>query len=51
LELLQTVDPALFDKSGKHPEYGTITVAQMIPHLAAHDLIHLQQIRARIPAV
>jgi len=51
LELLQTVDPALFEKPGKHPEYGTITVAQMIPHQAAHDLSHLQQIRDRIPAV
>jgi hypothetical protein len=51
MELLQTVDPSCFEKKGKHPEYGWITVAQMIPHLAAHDLNHLQQIRDRIPAV
>jgi hypothetical protein len=51
MELLQTVDPSLFDRKGKHPEYGWITVAQMIPHLAAHDLSHLQQIRDRVPAV
>lgn len=50
LELLQTVDPALFDKPARHPEFGTITVAQMIPHLAGHDLNHLQQIRDRLPA-
>ncbi len=50
IELLQTVDPKLFDKPAKHPEYGTITVAQIIPHLAYHDLNHLQQIRDRIPA-
>ena len=50
LELLQTVDPKLFDKPAHHPEYGTVTVGQMILHLAAHDLNHLQQIRDRIPA-
>lgn len=50
LELLHNVDPKLFDKPAEHPQYGTITVAQMIPHLAAHDLNHLQQIRDRVPA-
>ena len=51
LELLQTVDPSFFERKGKHPEFGLITVAQIIPHLAAHDLSHLQQIRDRVPAV
>ncbi|HSE43630.1 MAG TPA: DinB family protein [Acidobacteriota bacterium] len=51
MELLQTVDPSLYEKKGKHPQYGFITVAQMIVHLAAHDLNHLQQIRDRVPAV
>jgi len=51
LELLQTVDRKLFDKQAKHPEFKVITVGQMIPHLAAHDVNHLQQIRDRIPAV
>lgn len=50
LELLQTVDPKLFDKPAKHPDYGTITVAMIIPHLADHDLNHLQQIRDRMPS-
>lgn len=50
LELLQTVDPKLFENQGRHPEFGLITVDQMIPHLAAHDLNHLQQIRDRVPA-
>lgn len=49
LELLQTVAPDLFDKKADHPEYGLINVAMMIPHLAAHDLKHLQQIRDRLP--
>ena len=51
LELLQSVDPKLFDKQANHPEYGMITVGMMIPHLAAHDLNHLQQIRDRLPVV
>jgi DinB superfamily len=49
LELLQNVDPKLFDKQARHPEYGMITVGMMVPHLAAHDLKHLQQIRDRLP--
>jgi len=49
LELLQGVDPKLFESAGHHPEYGTMRVSQMIPHIAAHDLNHLQQIRDRIP--
>jgi hypothetical protein len=51
LELLQHVDPKLFDKQARHPEYGMITVGMMIPHLAAHDLNHLQQIKDRLPIV
>lgn len=51
LELLQNVDPQLLDKHAQHPEFGKITVGMMIPHLAAHDLNHLQQIRDRLPVV
>ena len=51
LELLQNVDSKLFDKQARHPEYGMITVGMMIPHLAAHDLGHLQQIRDRLPVL
>ena len=49
LELLQGVDPKLFDKPARHPEFGTMTVGQMIAHSADHDANHLQQIRDRIP--
>lgn len=51
LELLQSVDPKMFERTAKHPEYGNICVADMIPHIAAHDLKHLEQIRDRIPVV
>jgi len=51
LELLQNVDRELFDRPAKHPVWGTITVGQLVIHLAAHDTSHLQQIRDRVPAV
>ena len=31
---------------GRHPEYGRLTMAQLLDHWAEHDLIHLEQIQA-----
>jgi hypothetical protein len=31
---------------GRHPEYGQLTIPQMLAHWAEHDLNHLEQIRA-----
>ena len=31
---------------GRHPEYGRLTIPQMLAHWADHDLNHLEQIRA-----
>jgi len=31
---------------GRHPEYGRLTIPQMLAHWAEHDLSHLEQIRA-----
>jgi hypothetical protein len=31
---------------GRHPEYGRLTIPQMLDHWAEHDLNHLEQIRA-----
>jgi uncharacterized damage-inducible protein DinB len=31
---------------GRHPEYGRLTIAQLLDHWAEHDLNHLAQIRA-----
>ena len=31
---------------GRHPEYGRLTIPQMLAHWAEHDLNHLAQIRA-----
>lgn len=30
---------------GRHPEYGRLTIPQMLAHWAEHDLNHLEQIR------
>ena len=31
-------------RTGKHPEFGTVTLAQLLSTWTAHDLIHLAQI-------
>lgn len=31
-------------RSGKHPEFGTVTLSQLLSTWTAHDLIHLAQI-------
>jgi uncharacterized protein YndB with AHSA1/START domain len=41
--------PALLQKKGRHPELGTVTLAQLLATWVAHDLDHLQQI-ARVMA-
>jgi hypothetical protein len=35
---------------GRHPEYGRLTIAQLLDHWAEHDLNHLEQIRAALRA-
>ena len=35
---------------GRHPEYGRLTMPQLLDHWAEHDLIHLEQIRPRTAA-
>jgi uncharacterized damage-inducible protein DinB len=32
------------DRTGKHPEFGTVTLSQLLSTWTAHDLIHLAQI-------
>jgi hypothetical protein len=34
-----------WQRSGSHPEFGQLTVEQMVIHTASHDLNHLEQIR------
>ena len=32
-------------RHGRHPEYGRLSIAQLLAHWAEHDLNHLEQIR------
>jgi len=38
------LDPADFDRTGIHPELGTVTLGQLIATWTAHDLNHLSHI-------
>jgi uncharacterized damage-inducible protein DinB len=40
--------PAARRLRGRHPEYGPISIAQVLEHFAEHDLNHLEQIRATL---
>lgn len=38
------LQPADFDRRGKHPELGVVTLSQLLATWAVHDLTHLHQI-------
>jgi len=40
------LSPAQKLQHGRHPEYGRLTIPQMLAHWAEHDLNHIEQIRA-----
>ncbi len=40
------LSPAQKQQHGRHPEYGRLTIPQMLAHWAEHDLNHLEQLRA-----
>jgi len=48
VELARRLTPAQRRLRGRHPEYGPISVAQMLEHFAEHDLNHLGQIRSTL---
>jgi len=43
LAMLDRLTPADLDRSGRHPEYGPITLRVVLSTWAAHDLQHLVQ--------
>lgn len=45
LEFLRTLSPEQWDCSGIHAERGSITVRDLVTHMAGHDTNHLQQIQ------
>jgi uncharacterized damage-inducible protein DinB len=48
IALLKSVPPADRAKSGMHPDYGALTLQQIVVHLADHDKNHVAQVAARI---
>lgn len=44
-----TLTPADLDRQGEHPEFGRVTLGQLLATWVAHDLSHLAQI-ARVMA-
>lgn len=43
--LVRSAPPGALDRSGRHPEYGALTLRQIVLHLAEHDAQHAAQIR------
>jgi uncharacterized damage-inducible protein DinB len=44
LEMLKLAGKSALSRSGHHPEYGTISGAQLVRHILAHDENHFGQI-------
>jgi uncharacterized damage-inducible protein DinB len=48
LELLASCDAAELNREGVHPRRGTLTIADMVAVMLAHDTDHIGQIRVRL---
>ena len=46
LSYLTRVGAAARRRHGRHPEYGRLTIDQLLAHWAEHDLLHLEQMQA-----
>lgn len=44
LAYLGRLRPGQRQQSGRHPEYGRLSIAQILDHWAEHDLNHIEQI-------
>ena len=51
LVLLKLVPKGVWSQQASHPEYGTISLREMVTHLATHDRTHLAQIQRLIAVV
>ncbi len=43
LNLLKSLPKSAWNKAGKHPDYGPLTLRQIVIHIADHDKNHLAQ--------
>jgi uncharacterized damage-inducible protein DinB len=45
LSLLKGLPPSAWRRNGQHPEYGPLSLRQIILHIAEHDRKHLEQLQ------
>lgn len=48
LGLLRIITRDAWNKAGRHPEYGTLTIGQLVLHLVTHDRNHIAQVEDRL---
>jgi hypothetical protein len=48
IALLKSAPPSDRGRAGTHPDYGVLTLQQIVIHLADHDKKHVAQIAARL---
>ena len=42
--LFKSLPPKSWKKTGRHPQYGPLSLGQIVNHLVEHDLNHIAQI-------
>jgi len=49
VSLFKSLPPEDWDKGGQHPQYGALTLRQIVSHLVQHDLNHIAQVERLSP--
>ena len=49
IALFKSLPASAWDQGGQHPEYGTLTLRQLVVHLADHDKNHVAQVERLCP--
>ncbi len=49
VSLFKSLAPKSWKKIGRHPQYGPLSLAQVVTHLVEHDLKHIAQIERLSP--
>jgi uncharacterized damage-inducible protein DinB len=47
--LFKSLAAESWERSGRHPDYGVLTLKQLVSHLASHDQSHVAQIERLCP--
>ena len=49
VSLFKSLPQGSWEKTGQHPEYGAISLGQLLSHLVQHDLNHIAQVERLCP--